>query len=58
MVVTQVPLPLPGQSNGDKKLRMLTGSRAAAAQIPRCSTTHLLAVLAPVCPRGWVLWSH
>lgn len=49
MVVTQVPLPLPGQSNGDKKLRMLTGSRSAAAQIPQRSTTHLLAVLATVC---------
>lgn len=34
MVVTPVLLPLPGQSNDDKKLRMLTGSRSIAAQIP------------------------
>lgn len=27
MVVTPVPLPLPGQSNDDKKLRMLTDTR-------------------------------
>lgn len=47
MVVTPVPLPLPGQSNDDKKLRMLTDTRCGC-----CSDTSMFHDSSLGCPRA------